>query len=220
MIWPGSQLGAGMALHHEVQQAATAGASAPLTDEQIVALTMGERRELARRLLGLPPVLVLPERDARRRRRTLVLLTASCVVLVPWVIFLALSLPRHYETSNWRATWVGFDIVLILALGLTAYLGWRRRQLVMFAAFATGLLLICDAWFDITTASGGDKLTAGLSAILVELPLAVLLLSVTYRLLKLISARRLGGASANTLWTLPALMQDDSDDYLEKHCWP
>lgn len=206
-----------MALH----QAQPAGPSpAILSDVQIVALTMRERRELARRLLGLPPVLVLPERDARRRRRTLVLLTGSCVLLVPWVIFLGLSLPRHYETGDWRQTWVGFDIVLICALGLTAFLSWRRRQLVMFAAFATGLLLICDAWFDITTASGGDRLAAGLSAIFIELPLAALLLSVTYRLLKLISARRLGGSSAHTLWTLPALMQDDSDDYLEKHCWP
>ena len=215
-----------MALHHvpEVPKAAhdPAPGDAPplLSDEQIVALTMGERRELARRLLGLPPVIVLPERDARRRRRTLVLLTGSCVVLVPWVIFLALSLPRHYETGNWRATWVGFDIVLIFALAMTAYLGWRKRQLVMFAAFATGLLLVCDAWFDITTASGDDKLTAGLSALLIELPLAALLLSVTYRLLRLVAARRLGGSSPHTLWSLPVLMQDDSDDYLEKHCWP
>ena len=191
-----------------------------LSDEQIVALTMGERRELARRLLGLPPVIVLPERDARRRRRTLVVLASSCVVLVPWVIFLALSLPRHYETGNWRATWVGFDIVLIVALAMTAYLGWQKRQLVMFAAFATGLLLICDAWFDITTASGSDKLTAALSAVLIEVPLALLLLSVTYRLLRLVAARRLGGSSPHTLWSLPVLMQDDSDDYLQKHCWP
>jgi hypothetical protein len=191
-----------------------------VTDDQIYALTMRERRELARRLLGLAPVIVLPERDARRRRRTLLILTASCVVLVPWVIFLALSLPRHYETANWRATWVGFDIVLILALALTAYLGWQKRQLVMFGAFATGLLLICDAWFDISTATGSDRVTATLSALLIELPLAALLLSVTYRLLRLVAARRLGGSSPHTLWTLPVLMQDDSDEYLEAHCRP
>jgi hypothetical protein len=209
-----------MMLHRANHEPAPSGVPPLLSDGQIVALTMGERRELARRLLGLPAVIVLPEREARRRRRTLVLLGVGCILLVPWVIFLALSLPRHYETGDWRATWVGFDIVLIFALALTAYLGWKKRQLVMFAAFATGLMLACDAWFDITTASSSDKLTAAVSAILIELPLAGLLLSVTYRLLKLVAARRLGGSSPHTLWSLPVLIQDDSDDYLEQHCWP
>ena len=209
-----------MALHRANHEPALSGVPPLLSDGQIGALTMGERRELARRLLGVPPVIVLPEREARRRRRTLVLLGVGCIALVPWVIFLALSLPRHYETGDWRATWVGFDVVLIFALAMTAYLGWKKRQLVMFAAFATGLLLACDAWFDITTASSSDQLTAAASAILIELPLAGLLLSVTYRLLKLVAARRLGGAPPHTLWSLPVLIQDDSDDYLEKHCWP
>jgi hypothetical protein len=210
-----------MALQHATHESPSGDPPSLLSQEQIYALTMRERRELARRLLGLSPVIQLPERDARRRRRTLLVLTVSCVVLVPWVIFLALSLPRHYETGNWRATWVGFDISLILALALTAYLGWRRRQLVMFASFATGLLLVCDAWFDVSTAGAGtDRWTAIASAVFLELPLAALLLSVTYRLLRLVAARRLGGSSPHTLWTLPALMQDDSDEYLEAHCRP
>lgn len=180
---------------------------ATLTARQIASLTLAQRRELARRLLGLT-VLTVPAREERRRHRTLQLVTLACAGLIPWIVFLALSLPRQYEVANWRQTWVGFDVILLVSLTLTAYLGWRRRQLVILASFAAGLLLICDSWFDLTTAADGDRLTAGLTAGLCELPLAAVLLWATFHLLRLVVARGVGGLSARALWSMPVLVDD------------
>ena len=181
-----------------------------LTDTQIDQLSSDERRQLAARLLGLTPVVFRQDAARRRRRhRLLVILITSCVVMIPWILFLALSLPRHYETGNWQATWVGFDILLLLSLATTAYLGWRGRQLVVLASFATAVLLVCDAWFDISTASGSDRLPAILSAALIELPLATWLARVTYTLMRLVMAQRLGGSGLRALWQLPVLVDRD-----------
>jgi len=97
-----------------------------------------------------------------------------CVsVLVPWTIFLAVSLPDQYRAHHWRLTWAGFDGLLLLGMALTVYLGWRRRQAVVPAAVATATLLICDAWFDISLDLGTpDVWWSVASAVLVELPLA------------------------------------------------
>ena len=81
-----------------------------------------------------------------------------------------------------------------LGLALTAWFAWRRRQAVVITAFITGTLLTCDAWFDITTASGSlDRITAIASAVLLELPLATLLFAVASHLLYL-TVRRVQAA--------------------------
>ena len=46
---------------------------------------------------------------------------------VPWVIFLAVTLPRHATFAHYRGVWVGFDTALVVVLALTAYLAWRGR---------------------------------------------------------------------------------------------
>jgi hypothetical protein len=56
--------------------------------------------------------------------------------------------------------------------------------------------MTCDAWFDVTTASGRlDMITAIASALLLELPLAALLFAVASHLLYLTArrAQRAGG---------------------------
>ena len=42
-------------------------------------------------------------------------------------------------------------------MAATAVLGWLGCQLVVLPAFTTGVLLICDAWFDIVTAGPGPR---------------------------------------------------------------
>lgn len=59
----------------------------------------------------------------------------------------------------------------------TAVLGIFRRQMVMLTAFATGVLLICDAWFDWMTSNRADVGWATVTALFFELPLAVLLIT-------------------------------------------
>lgn len=113
----------------------------------------------------------------RRRRRGLGLLLVCCVALLPWIGYLAATLPVHYESRQWRLAWVGFDLGLLVALGATAWYGWRRRRLMVPWALAAAVLLVCDAWFDVMLSWGTDEVWESLgAALLIELPLAAALL--------------------------------------------
>ncbi|MFC6598677.1 hypothetical protein [Kitasatospora paranensis] len=113
----------------------------------------------------------------RRRRRGLGLLLVCCVALLPWIGYLAATLPVHYEARQWRLAWVGFDLGLLVALGATAWYGWRRRRLMVPWALAASVLLVCDAWFDVMLSWGTDEIWESLgAALLIELPLAAALL--------------------------------------------
>ena len=125
------------------------------------------------------------------RRVRLVMMTASALTLVPWTIYLAFALPPVYEAHNWRLAWVGFDVILMTSMAATAWLAWRMRQLVILASFTTGMLLVCDAWFDVTTVAPEDRIWSVLSAALIELPLAFILTYGSVRLLRAIGESRL-----------------------------
>ena len=161
-----------------------------VSDDTLRQMTREERAALSRRLAAIDNDLPSLSAGAERRRRFVVLLTVASAGLVPWIVLLAFTLPHHYLAGHWTVTWVGFDIVLLSGLSLTAWLAWRRRQAVIIAAITTGTLLTCDAWFDITTASGrADTITAIVSALVLELPLAGLLFAVAYHLLRVIVRR-------------------------------
>jgi hypothetical protein len=122
----------------------------------------------------------------RRRRHIVELLALSTVGLVPWTIALGLTLPSDYRVHAWRTTWVGFDVLLLLALAATAVLAWRRHRAGLVSAVATAVLLICDAWFDISLDFGTSAVWAAVAlAVFVELPLAGFLLHRVYTLLEL-----------------------------------
>src|SRR2546430_4325973 len=70
---------------------------------------------------------------------------------VPWVIFLAITLPRHATFAHYRGVWVGFDTGLVVVLALTGYMAWRGRPNVALAPMAAATLLCGDAWFDVMT---------------------------------------------------------------------
>ncbi len=162
-----------------------------LTDEDIARLTPEQRRELIARL-GRP----LEEmgltrgelRDGRRRR--LALLAVCVVLLVPWIGYLADTLPERHQVRSWDATWVGFDVLLLVMLVLSLLLGWRRKLLVVPVVCATGALLVCDAWFDImTAASWNERWVSVASAVVVELPLAGVLIGWSAGVLRLLALR-------------------------------
>ncbi|TML30979.1 MAG: hypothetical protein E6G35_05415 [Actinobacteria bacterium] len=92
---------------------------------------------------------------------------------VPWVIFLAVTLPHHATFAHYRAVWVGFDSGLIAVLALTALLAWWARPEVALTSTAAATMLLVDAWFDVmTTPARHGLLMAVVLAVLVELPLA------------------------------------------------
>jgi hypothetical protein len=157
-----------------------------MTDEQLAALTTGQRADLARRLAALPagrgPAVEW------RRRWFVTVVAGGCVLLVAWIGGLTVTLPDRYVTNNWDVAWIGLDIALLLGLAGTAWSVWRRSAAVVAFASATAVLLLCDAWFDVTTAStGADVVVGAITALMVELPVALLLLRLAHRLYKSVS---------------------------------
>jgi hypothetical protein len=121
--------------------------------------------------------------DLRRARSWLS--WAAAIGLVPWIIYLAHSLPRHYDTGHWRGLWVGFDVLEVVFLLTTAVLGVLGRHLVTVFSFATGVLFICDAWFDVMTATGTDLWWSVALALFAEIPMAFVFIVGSTRIVKL-----------------------------------
>jgi hypothetical protein len=105
----------------------------------------------------------------------LFLTAAGC--LVPWVVFLAMALPRRAVTVNYRLAWVGFDLALAAVLSALGWLAYKRSTWTELLAMCAATLLVVDAWFDIVTASETPVrvLAIGLAAVF-ELPFAALCL--------------------------------------------
>jgi hypothetical protein len=101
------------------------------------------------------------------------LFTVLGAATVPWTVHLALTLPEQAGARHYRLAWVGFDLMLVALLLATAGLAWRGSRQVGLIASATAAVLVVDAWFDLTTAQPADVRAAVLSAVLLELPLAV-----------------------------------------------
>ena len=53
------------------------------------------------------------------------------LALVPWVVWLAWTLPERSVSEHYRLAWVGFDVLLCGALARTAWLAWRRSPFVV-----------------------------------------------------------------------------------------
>src|ERR1700759_3912285 len=160
-----------------------------LSDADIGAMSPGERRDLIHRL-ERPRDEVFPPSLARRMRRNRVtLMVAGVIGLIPWMVYLGFTLPANYVAHNWPATWIGFDCVLIAFMVVTVVLGWLRRQLVVLPAFTTGVLLICDAWFDVMTAGPGQLWVSVLTAALLNVPLAAIMIAGAMRIIRLTGTR-------------------------------
>jgi hypothetical protein len=173
-----------------------------LTDTQIAAMTEDQRRELIQRLEC--PLEELRPRGfaAKLKQAHLGLMTGGAIFMIPWIVYLSLTLPQNYTVRDWPLTWVGFDILLVVFMAATAILTWMHRQVLVFPAFTTGILLLCDAWFDITTAGPGEMSAAVVTALLGG-ALAVVLIAGSVSLVR-VNARRLWMLDhGQPLWRLP-----------------
>jgi len=120
-----------------------------------------------------------------RRRAALVVTVGGALLLIPWMTQLWATLPDHHSSHQWRLAWSGFDIALILAFAFAAYAGWRRRQISIPALIVLGVLLVCDAWFDVTLSWGTSEQTISiLTALVAELPVAIVVVALAHRLLR------------------------------------
>ena len=119
----------------------------------------------------------MAERDWRPPRWVVPLFAVSAIALAPWIVFLVRVLPSRDEAAHWDIAWGGFDVAMALLLLAVALAAWRRSPWLEGAATATATLLFVDAWFDVLTSSSRTQLAVAiLSAVLMELPLAVLCL--------------------------------------------
>lgn len=107
------------------------------------------------------------------------------LILLPWTIYLAGSLPARQTSANYDAAWVGFDVLLMLSLASTAYFALRRSRYLATAASAAAALLVVDAWFDVLTTAAGQRIESIGLAALVELPLAAVCLWLSWHTLQL-----------------------------------
>ena len=107
---------------------------------------------------------------------------AGAVFLIPWTVFLGLTLPPKYDARNWGVLWTGFDAALISVLLLAAWAARYRRRSLATITIVAGTLLICDAWFDMVSSFGNrdDWLTL-LTGFGGELPLGLLFLWLSHR---------------------------------------
>jgi hypothetical protein len=123
---------------------------------------------------------------ARHRRRALRIIGLCVLALLPWTVYLALSLPDQFQARHWSAAWVGFDVLLLASLAAAGLAVWRRLQILIPLSLIAATLLVCDAWFDITLDWGTREIWGSVaSALLLELPLAFLLFLRARRLLRI-----------------------------------
>lgn len=105
--------------------------------------------------------------------------------LIPWEVFLGITLPARFRAHNWVTLWVGFDAILIGILLYVAWAMWFRRQIMIAVAMIAGTLLLTDAYFDVITSIGtkGQWLTI-LTALGGEIPLGLAFYWISWQVMK------------------------------------
>ena len=114
----------------------------------------------------------------------------------------------RYTSHDWRVVWVGLDIAELAGFAATAWAAWNQRQVLIVLMNVTGTLLVCDAWFDLALAYGSRGFTMSLvSALVAELPLALLLFTSARRLVRVTiqTMMQLTGVAGRvpSLWRIP-----------------
>lgn len=95
-------------------------------------------------------------------------ITASAVILLPWIAYLASTLPSTVSARHWPLAWAGLDSVLAVGLAATGVLAIRRDRRAAFAAASTATVLLMDGWFDVCTSPSGRPLMFALVNLCVE----------------------------------------------------
>jgi hypothetical protein len=115
---------------------------------------------------------VLADDDARVVRWAGPLFVIFAVIMVPWTVYIAETLPARQFSPHNDVAWAGFDVILLLSLAATGVTALRRSPYLAMAATATAVLLVVDAWFDLMTTPSAQVIQSIVLAALVELPLA------------------------------------------------
>jgi hypothetical protein len=153
-----------------------------------------EPEDLLERLDDLVPPAPEPENavltdDSRIVRWTGPLFALFALILLPWIAYIAITLPARQLSPNYDIAWAGFDVLLAAGLASTAYFALRRSRYLSTASTATATLLLVDAWFDCMTTPGGARVQSITLCFLIELPLAAVCLWLSYHTLHIAERR-------------------------------
>jgi hypothetical protein len=148
-------------------------------------MRMPDPEDFVGRLDGLVETSAKPENEVltdeyRTVRWTGHLFGLFSLILVPWTWYLAETLPSRQLSPHYDVAWAGFDVMLLAGLASTAYFALRRSRYLAAAASATAALLVVDVWFDVVTAPAAQRLESIVLAVVVELPLALVCLWLSY----------------------------------------
>jgi len=196
-----------------------------ITEAELRRLTPEERSQLARTLAAIDhPHPLTDPRGRRRRRFGLLFMLACCLGLAAWIAILLVTLPMRYVSHDWRAVWVGLDLAELAGFAATAWAAWNQRQVLIVLMNVTGTLLVCDAWFDLALSWGSHGFTMSLlTALVAELPLALLLFTSARRLVRVTigTMMRLTGVAGPVppLWRVP-LFADGLEEALPARLRP
>lgn len=112
--------------------------------------------------------------------RSPLVLFACALALVPWTLYLGISLPSMVNGHHIKLFWVVFDLALMAGLSSTAWLTLRRWRVARTVAVATASLLMLDALLDTASATPGWPLVIAVTrALVLEIPTAALVLFAT-----------------------------------------
>jgi hypothetical protein len=102
-------------------------------------------------------------------------LALFCAVgLIPWMIYLAKTLPSRQRAVDYDIAWIGYDAAMAVVLAALAYCALRSKPATGAVAAVLATMLVIDAWFDIVTTDKRDQLMMAIaSAVLAEIPLAI-----------------------------------------------
>lgn len=188
---------------------------------QVESLTEDERRHLLRQLVDAEQHGLVKPGSSWKWDALLVVIIAGCILLAAWIGYLAVSLPAFYRAGSWRGAWVGFDLAELAAFAVTGWAAWKRRQILIICLIVLATLLLCDAWFDVVL----DERTAGfvgslVSALVIEVPIAVIAVLVARRLLRLTIGQVIkyegGSGPVPSLWKVPLFGPEGQGTPLER----
>jgi hypothetical protein len=128
----------------------------------------------------------LPDRPLTRSARRLGRAFATAgLIMIPWVLYLSMSLPKKAMDSHWALDWVGLDSCEALALFATGRFLKRADNRCTLTATAAAALLLTDAWFDVTATTPGGALAIAIAmAVFAEIPIAIVCTTLALRLIR------------------------------------
>jgi hypothetical protein len=183
----------------------------PPTRREIEQWTHDERAQVARVLDELVDRPAAAGSIRHRRQLVLAITGGGVLVLVGWIAYLTTTLPESTSVGAWRTAWVGFDTVLIVVLGASAWLVWHRRQLAVVGLTIAASLLAVDAWFDVCLSwHTPEQWGAVAIAALVEVPVSVVLATTVVTILRrtffVVQQLRGQKPEGTSLWQQPVVM--------------